>query len=89
VAQGLNSEAAKYFSEAVPMLEQLGLLESDPVGYAQYLEFYSLALKESGQSELAVTTLKKSENIISKNPHVEPKFIPINFSAICATVKKS
>lgn len=41
VAQGLNSVAANYFSEAIPMLEKLSILESDPVGYAQYLEFYS------------------------------------------------
>jgi tetratricopeptide (TPR) repeat protein len=84
IALGLNAEAATNFSEATPLLEKYGVIESDPIGYAKYLEIYAGALKSSVQPEKAKEISSKSENLIIQHAELKQQFTPVNYQAECA-----
>jgi tetratricopeptide (TPR) repeat protein len=84
VALGLDSEAAVYFSGAVPILESLGVGAKDPIGYANYLEMYAAALRNSNQIERSNEFSNKAKILNSKNPDAKAQFIPVNYKAGCA-----
>ncbi len=83
LAMGSYAEASRYFSEAAPKLESLGMLESDPMGYAIYLEDYIKALELSGSSKEAEVTLSKVKAIRKQNIGVAAKFKPVYYEAAC------
>lgn len=89
LAQKKYREAVGYFQEAVPMLEKLGMLDSDPVGYADYLETYAAALKQTRKTEEAKEIYEKAESIRDRNPGKEAQFVPVNYGQGCNIAEKS
>lgn len=89
LARESYAEAAAYFGEASPELERLGMLKSDPVGYALYLEDYAKALAQSGQTKQSDSILLKAKNIRNSNADVTAKFTPIYYEDVCKNKEKS
>jgi tetratricopeptide (TPR) repeat protein len=48
--QGKFAQAVPYFERALPAVEKLNAESQDPIGFADFLGEYSLALSESGRS---------------------------------------
>ncbi len=89
VGQEKYNEASLYFGEAVPMLEELGMLDSDPIGYADYLVSFSGVLEKIGENEKAVKVVKKAQSIKDKNVGKKAKFVPVGYGNDCETIKKN
>jgi len=83
IAQGKYGEASGYFQEAVPMLEELGMLDSDPIGYADYLEIYSASLRQSEQIARAEELKMKAKFIRENNSGKQALFVPVNYGNGC------
>jgi tetratricopeptide (TPR) repeat protein len=75
-SQGSYKEALKYFPQAVQALQNIGIEESDPMGYCLFLESYQKTLEKVGDSSKANEIEKQIELLKMNNPNVQPKFVP-------------
>ncbi|MDH3747720.1 MAG: tetratricopeptide repeat protein [Gammaproteobacteria bacterium] len=76
-------QSANYYSEAVPVVEQLGILRDDPVGYAYFLEGYSDALRRLGRTDAASAESNRAKLLKSENEGVSANFVPIEYRDVC------
>lgn len=70
---GYFREAADAYAAAMPLLEQIGILKDDPIGYADLLDDYATCLMNSGESQQAEQIEAKSQNIRQRNWDVAAK----------------
>jgi hypothetical protein len=77
-------ESADYFSRAVPELERLGVVESDPVGFALYLDDYSQSLLQSGQAAPAAAAAARASELRANNASRSAEFTPMHYRDVCA-----
>jgi tetratricopeptide (TPR) repeat protein len=75
-SQGEYKEALKYFPEAVEALQNIGIEQSDPIGFCLFLESYQKTLEKSGNETEAKSIESKIKSIREKNPNATPKFVP-------------
>lgn len=89
LARESYSEAAEYFGDASSGLEKLGMLKTNPMGYALYLEDYAKALRMSGQETKSEVVLSRAQSIRNANPALTATFTPIYYEEACANSKQS
>ena len=77
-------QSTKYYSEVIPMLEKLGVLEDDPVGYAYFLEGYSNALERLGSTGAASEVYDRAKSLRTDNSGITAKFIPLEYRDVCS-----
>lgn len=65
-------EAAQYFAELIPLMEQQGLLEHYPLGVADVHERYASALASLGKSVQASAQRAQASAIREANPNAKP-----------------
>jgi len=76
-------QSSDYYSEAIPILEQLSIQQSDPIGYAYYLEAYSSVLSALGRTEPSVENMKRAARLRIENAGASPGFVPIEYHDVC------
>lgn len=69
-------EALKYFPKAIESLQNIGVEESDPIGYCLFLEYYQKTLENVGENTKAKEIERQIETLKTENPNLEPKFVP-------------
>jgi tetratricopeptide (TPR) repeat protein len=67
-AQGKSQEAARYFAELIPLLDQMGLRSKFPLGVADAHDRYATALEASGNREAAAAQRAEAAAIRSDYP---------------------
>ncbi len=81
--QGKYKSSADWYAKAIPELERLGVLASDPIGFARYIEDYSDALDKA--SDVAATTWRKrASDLRNSNPTKSASFLPTYYRDRCA-----
>ncbi len=88
IARAEYVNAAEYFEEGAKMLGDLGILESDPLGYVHYLETYSLVLSKAGHENQAAAIAEEAQTIKSATSEGEAKFIPVYYGEVCENLKR-
>lgn len=78
------SEAVVYFKKAIPLVETLGIENSDPIGYADVLEDYAKALVKSGSPSEAPAIRDKISQIRKNNAGRSAGFKPVQFNKECS-----
>jgi tetratricopeptide (TPR) repeat protein len=80
---GNFEQSARFYSEVIPLLEQLGIQEDDPIGYAYFLEGYSKTLAQSGRPEVAANEVDRANLLRSANAGKSAAFIPVEYHDVC------
>jgi tetratricopeptide (TPR) repeat protein len=78
------NESATFYARAVPELERLGVVESDPIGFAQYLADYSQSLLQSGQAASAASAAARASELRTKYAARSAQFTPIRYRDVCS-----
>lgn len=68
IAQRKWTMANSQFNQAVPELERVGILSSDPIAYANTLRIYEASLSKSGDTSKASSIRSKIDKIQKDNP---------------------
>jgi tetratricopeptide (TPR) repeat protein len=84
VANGRLEDAVPYFSRSVPMLENLGIEQSDPIGYAEFLDDYVSTLRILGRAEDTEPHAQRASNIRQRFPDLRAIFRPTPYPSSCA-----
>ncbi len=77
------SGVVKQFESAIPLLESLGLEDTDPIGYANVLKDYAAALEKLGMSQRASEVEDKIQYLIHSNPDKSAVFTPRPYPKNC------
>lgn len=83
VANDRPEDAVPYFERSVPMLEELGIEESDPIGYAEFLDKYVATLRLLGRTADAEVYSQKAGEIRARHPGEQPEFRPRPYPSSC------
>ena len=70
--QGKTTQAAKYFSDLLPLMEKENLRAKYPLGVADAYERYGAALAAAGQPAEAERSLQEARSIRGANPDAKP-----------------
>lgn len=83
LSRGRTEEAEEYMARAIPMLDDLGLEYSDPIGYAEVLDDYAAALDAVGKYPESQAQTDRAANLRRENPDRRADFKPIPYPADC------
>ncbi|WP_129780658.1 hypothetical protein [Peristeroidobacter soli] len=83
VATKRPAEAVTYFAKAMPRLESLGIEQTDPVAYADFLWIYAAASRASADVETAKSLELKSIELRARHPGQVPRFKPVSYREDC------
>ncbi len=81
--QRRDHDAVVMYERAVPELERMRVVDSDPVGYANYLDDYSRALRGAGREDLASSVSKRAAALRSASAARKADFVPLRFNDVC------
>lgn len=82
-AKGRASEAVEYYGRAIPLVEALGIEQSDPVGYATVLDGYVAVLKSAGKDQDGLRFEAKAAELRRNNPGRPAGFRPEKYPKDC------
>ncbi len=74
--RGQFDKSAKYYSQGIPIVEQLGVATSDPIGLANALREYGSALSNIGRTSAAAEALQNARRLEDANPGKKPGIVP-------------
>ncbi len=80
---GKYEQAVPYFSKAVPLAEGLGVAATDPIGFADVLEDYAVALSKTGDTAAASGVESRISDLRRSNPGRSAGFRIIRFASQC------
>jgi tetratricopeptide (TPR) repeat protein len=66
--QGKFDRAGGYFAQAIPLLEGTNARKDDPLGFADILDEYSVALRNTGRTAEADQVAVQGKGLRAKNP---------------------
>jgi tetratricopeptide (TPR) repeat protein len=89
LAQNKFPEALGYFERAMPELAKANVGKSDPIGYADILDDYKVALLKSGKPSDATRIAKEAEALRSANGGKTAAMIRAPYGAQCPAPKTS
>ncbi len=81
---GKYSESAQWYALSVPELERMGVVNIDPIGFADYLEAQGRALEKSGQSRPAAEVMERAGKLRAVSLGKSALFVPVEYSSVCA-----
>jgi len=81
---GKFDKAVPYFQKAIPLAEELGVASSDPIGYANVLEDYAIALSKIGDGNQTKAITQKIDTLRQSNPGKSASFKIVRFNPQCA-----
>ena len=81
---GKFDKAVPYFQKAIPLAEELRVASSDPIGYANALEDYAIALSKVGDANQAKAIEQKITAFRQSNPGKSAGFKIIRVNPQCA-----
>lgn len=76
-------KAASYFARGIPAVEKLGVADSDPIGLADAMDDYSVALGKIGALEKARATKEGANSLRVNNPGKKAKVVPVRYPQRC------
>lgn len=71
---GEHAKAVPVYEKAVPELERVGILSSDPLGFASLLDDYASSLAAAGFSQRSADIARRSASIKDAHKGRSPKF---------------
>ncbi|MDX2253313.1 MAG: tetratricopeptide repeat protein [Nitrospira sp.] len=74
-----------YFSRAIPVVRKLGVESSDPIGLADVLDQYAIALGKTGHSAEGADRKREADALRAKNHGKIAGFKPISYNQPCQT----
>lgn len=77
------ASAISYFERVIPMVEESGATNQDPIGYANVLEDYADALQKENRHAEAEAVSKKISGLRDSNPGVPARFHIKRFTRNC------
>jgi tetratricopeptide (TPR) repeat protein len=83
MAHNRDDEAIPYMDRAIPKLEELGIEDSDPIAYANFLNDYERILRSNGRSADAEKVSARATDLLSKYPNEKAKFTPEKYPVNC------
>ena len=81
---GKFDKAVPFFQKAIPLAEELRVASSDPIGYANVLEDYAIALSKTGDATQAKAIEKTIATLRQSNPSKSAGFRIVRFNPQCA-----
>ena len=72
-------KSASYFEKGIPIVEKLGIEQSDPIGYSFILDIYKESLDKLNRDIESKQIQTKIENLVSSNPGRRAGFIPESY----------
>ena len=82
-AWGRPDEARLYYARAVPIVGNLDIETSDPIGFADVLDDYAAVLEASGDTEAAATTRQDAERLRRAHPQMRAGFVKEPYNSHC------
>ncbi len=89
LAQNKLPEALSYFERAMPELDKANVGKSDPVGYAEILDDYKVALLKSNKTSDAARIAKQAEAFRAANSGKTAAMIRAPYGTQCPAPKSS
>lgn len=83
LSRGRTEEAARYFGQAIPKLEDMGIEQMDPIGYANLLDDYVAAMKSVGLVQESESFAARASDIRLKYPDRKADFRPLPYPINC------
>ena len=83
-ALGKFEQSAAFYERAVPRLEQLGIIQDDPIGYALYLDGYANALDKARQATKSAEIRRRAISIREQSPLNTARFTPVYYHTVCS-----
>jgi hypothetical protein len=77
--QDQYEKSVTHYAKGIPAVEKLGIAQSDPIGFADALEEYSVALTQAGRATDAATTKQKASQLREQNPGAKARSIPTRY----------
>lgn len=81
---GKFDKSVPYFQKAIPLAEELRVGSSDPIGYANVLEDYAIALSKVGDANQAKAIEQRIATLRQSNPGKSAGFKIVRFNPQCA-----
>lgn len=78
---GKHRQALPVFAGAVEELEKVEIEQSDPIGFANYLDDYRDSLSKAGNARLAAEITKRADSIRTRHPGESAKFTARRYKA--------
>ena len=82
---GKYEKAVPYFKKATSLAEAGGVVSSDPIGYADVLEDYAIALSKIGDASSASAIERKITDLRQKNLGKNAEFKIVRFNPKCVS----
>ena len=74
-----HSKASNYFGEAISAAKNLGVEQSDPIGYTLLLGIYKDSLVELNRQNQADRVQSKIDTLIARNPGKSARYTPQSY----------
>ncbi len=81
---GKYDKAVPYFQKAIPLAEELQVASSDPIGYANVLEDYAIALSKVGDANETKAIERRIATLRQSHPGKSAGFKIVRFNPQCA-----
>jgi tetratricopeptide (TPR) repeat protein len=83
-ALGKFEQSAAFYERAVPRLEQLGIIQDDPIGYALYLDGYANSVDKAGMPAKGAEIRRRATGIREQSAQKAAKFTPVYYHTVCS-----
>ena len=77
--QGQYAKSAVYYANGIPLVEKLGAAQSDPIGLANAMDEYAVALANVGKTSDAATAKQRAAQLREQNPRARAGFVPTRY----------
>ncbi|MBX3650161.1 MAG: tetratricopeptide repeat protein [Burkholderiales bacterium] len=75
--------SVSYFEKAIPLAEELGILNADPLQLSDVLDDFALALEKAGHIDKAASTRTRAASIREPFSNKKPRFRMVRFREVC------
>ena len=76
---GKFDKSVTYFEDGIPIVENLGIEQTDPIGYSNILEIYKNTLVKLSRVNESNLVQTKIDNLLVANPGKSPGFTPLSY----------
>jgi tetratricopeptide (TPR) repeat protein len=87
-AQARFARARRYYEQAIPMAERLGILAKEPLALATVLDDYATVLEETSQPKMTETTRSRAQALRAQHPGQASPIVFVRYDETCAREAK-